>query len=329
MPICQAALDLIIEQEVTDAATYRKKYQHFDWPGGSSGPTVGIGYDCGYCKPAEIRRDWTGILTEAQIAVLVSASGLTHGKAAAWVKAHKRDITITWEQAVRQLSEREIPKWEGRLAEAVPNVRLLPEDSYGALLSLAYNRGCSFALAGDRYTEMRAIRAHMAAQSFALIPAEIRSMKRLWRGTDVGRGLCDRRDAESALFQKGLDTLRRAPGLTPPAPETQWPDADGHLDLPAPGSPEKVTLKEVARSRSFWALVAAGVAKALDTAGHWIDWVFGGLPDIVNDTQAMLSPVQSLGAMVGGFLQDPKVLTTITFVGLGYALWRRLKPRGA
>jgi GH24 family phage-related lysozyme (muramidase) len=329
MPICDAALSLIIDEEVTDERTYREKYQHFDWPGGKSGPTVGIGYDCGYCKPNEIRADWAGILSEAQIAVLVSAAGITRGKAASWVKAHKRDITITWEQARRQIVEREIPKWEARLADAVPNVRLLPEDCYGALLSLAYNRGASFTLDGDRYTEMRAIRAHMAAQSFAAIPAEIRSMKRIWRGTDVGNGLCARRDAEADLFAKGLATLRRAPGLTPPAPEAQWPDADVHLEIPDPSAPPKVTVKEAAGSPTLWALMAAAVAKGLETAGHWIDWLFGGLPDVVNDTQAMLSPVQSLGGMVGGFLQDPRLLTTLTFVGLGYAAWRRFKPRGA
>ena len=43
-----AAIDLIVREEDSSPEFYAKHYQHFEWPQGASGPTVGIGYDCGY-----------------------------------------------------------------------------------------------------------------------------------------------------------------------------------------------------------------------------------------------------------------------------------------
>ena len=43
----QAAIDLIVREEVGSQARYKHKYQHPEWPGGASGVTIGVGYDCG------------------------------------------------------------------------------------------------------------------------------------------------------------------------------------------------------------------------------------------------------------------------------------------
>ena len=51
--------------------------------------------------------------------------------------------------------------------------------------------------------EMRQIRDAMQAADFSPIPDLIRSMKRLWQGKGLD-GLLARRDAEAALFEKGL-----------------------------------------------------------------------------------------------------------------------------
>jgi GH24 family phage-related lysozyme (muramidase) len=98
---------------------------------------------------------------------------------------------------------RDMPKWEAIVAKALPNASQLAPDSFGALVSLAYNRGPSFSNMGDRYREMRAIRDHLANQQFAEIPDDIRSMKRLWQNVV---GLRNRRDHEATLFEKGLAT---------------------------------------------------------------------------------------------------------------------------
>jgi GH24 family phage-related lysozyme (muramidase) len=72
------------------------------------------------------------------------------------------------------------------------------------LVSLAYNRGASFSAPGERFLEMRNIRQHMEAKAFALIPGEFRAMKRIWAGDPNLAGLLVRRDAEAALFERGL-----------------------------------------------------------------------------------------------------------------------------
>jgi GH24 family phage-related lysozyme (muramidase) len=98
---------------------------------------------------------------------------------------------------------RDMPKWEAIVIKALPNATQLAPDSFGALVSLAYNRGPSFSTVGDRYREMRAIRDHLANQQFDEIPDDFRSMRRLWPNVV---GLRNRRDHEAALFEKGLKT---------------------------------------------------------------------------------------------------------------------------
>ena len=89
-----------------------------------------------------------------------------------------------------------------KVKKALPNTDKLSEDSFGALVSLAYNRGASFSKDGDRYKEMREIKENMANETFDQIPDCFREMKRLWPNM---RGLVDRREAEAKLFEAGLE----------------------------------------------------------------------------------------------------------------------------
>lgn len=200
MRISKAAFDLIVAEEVSSQAYYTKHYQNFEWPGGASGPTVGIGYDCGYCTKEEIARDWDGILDGHSIAMLQAAAGKKGAAGQAFVAANGRSVTIPWAAAIKEFEKREIPKWEARTDKSLPNTELLSGDSYGALVSIAYNRGTGgFTASGDRYTELRNIRSMMIAKNFTGIPAQIRSMKRLWNN-----GLVGRREREAKLFERGL-----------------------------------------------------------------------------------------------------------------------------
>ena len=201
LTISEDAFNLIVTEEDSDEAYYTRHYQHFDWPQGASGPTIGIGYDCGYVTAGEARTDWAGIADDATIGAIVAACGIKGEAAGAWVRAHGASVTITWDQAIAEFRDREVPKWIDRVCAALTNLDKLSPDSLGALVSLAYNRGCSFDLPGPRYAEMRAIKALMASSDFAKIPAEFLSMQRLWpRGGDLWK----RRAHEAALFQKGL-----------------------------------------------------------------------------------------------------------------------------
>ena len=195
------AIAFIFTEEDGSEAYYTRHYLHFDWPQGASGPTIAIGYDCGYVTTDEARVDWDGIVDETTVDNIVKACGLRGEAAHRFVVANRDSVTITYDQAMREFKEREIPKWVKRVRAALPNTDELPPLCLGAIVSLAYNRGCSFDLPGARYAEMRSIKGHMVALNFAAIPSDILSMQRLWpKGGDLWR----RRAHEAALFQKGL-----------------------------------------------------------------------------------------------------------------------------
>lgn len=212
LTISDAAIAFIIKEENSDEGYYNKRCRGFEWPEGASGPTVGIGYDCGYCTREEIAVNWEGIIPEAMIAWLQRSSGIKGGNAGAWVRQHRHTVDITWAQACQQFTEREVPKWIERTAAAYPNCDLLSPDSLGALVSLSYNRGCDLG-PGQRRLEMRQIAGYMAQKNFADIPARFRAMCRLWpEGSDLWR----RRRHEADLFQQGLTSAGQDEGLAAP-----------------------------------------------------------------------------------------------------------------
>lgn len=197
----QAAIDLIVAEEVSSQATYQQMYQHPEWPGGASGVTIGIGYDCGYSRPDIIAADWGDKLPAPMVKCLEDVAGVTGSPASSYAHQLRGAVTVPWDAAMAVFIGRDMPKWEAIVAHALPNTDKLSPDSFGALVSLAYNRGASFSNAGDRFREMRAIHDLMAAEQFDQIPGEFRSMKRLWPNVS---GLQHRRDHEADLFQKGL-----------------------------------------------------------------------------------------------------------------------------
>jgi GH24 family phage-related lysozyme (muramidase) len=199
--IGKPAFDLIVTEEDSSEAYYVRHYEHFDWPAGASGPTVGIGCDCGYMTTEEIRRNWTGIVDAATVAALERAAGLRGQAAHAFVEHYGNTVTITWDEAIAEFATRELPHWVATVEGDLPHFVELAPDCKGALVSLAYNRGASFHAPGPRFVEMRAIAASMAGERFERIPAEILAMQRLWpRGSDLWR----RRAHEAALFAQGL-----------------------------------------------------------------------------------------------------------------------------
>ena len=197
----QRAILLDVTEEDGNEGYYLKYEQHWSWPGGSSGPTCGVGFDCGYETADGIRTEWATYIDDARIALLCKAAGI-HGSAGQqFVAAHRNEITITWDESLAQFSGRELPRWEAIVEAHLPNTDKLSGDSFGALVSLTYNRGSSFDLPGLRYLEMRNIKAHMAAQRFDLIPNEFLAMRRLW---PKGGDLWNRRGHEALLFRDGL-----------------------------------------------------------------------------------------------------------------------------
>lgn len=201
MKMSQKAFDLIVNEETGGQTYYEKTEIHPTWPGGASGVTIGIGYDCGYETANDIRNDWGGYLSEAAVNELCSCAGIHGPPAHALVHEIRSSVTVGWAVALDVFRQRDIPKWETIVTNALPNTDRLTPDQFGALVSLSFNRGASFNLSGDRYREMRMIKALMGALAFGGIPGQIRSMKRLWPNM---KGLRDRRDHEASLFEDGI-----------------------------------------------------------------------------------------------------------------------------
>jgi hypothetical protein len=211
--IGQQAIDFIIEQEDGPKAYYERTEEHFDWPGGASGPTIGVGYDLGYVTREECIEDWTGILTPDQIQVCLAGRGLNGDWAHAFVRTHHDAVTVTWDQAVQQFIQRELPKWYGRCLAVLEHFEELPPLCRGMLVSLAYNRGVDgFRSPLPRYAEMHNIFVWMEQRQFDLIAEEIEGMRRLW---PVGGDLWKRRMSEAQLFKQGLEQWKPSQNSDP------------------------------------------------------------------------------------------------------------------
>lgn len=201
--ISQKAIDLIVFFEVSSPAFYEKKYRKPTWPGGQSGVTIGIGYDVGYAD-GHLVNDWTGKIPRPMIDALQQVVGVKGSRASTLARQLGGSVDVPIEAAMSVFKDTDIPRWVKKVQDALPNCNLLDKDCLGALVSLAYNRGASFSLAGARYAEMRDIKMHMANREFRLIPDDIRHMKRLWPTVP---GLQTRREKEAQLFEQGLSNM--------------------------------------------------------------------------------------------------------------------------
>jgi len=248
--ISQAADDLVVESEVTSHAYYDKVLHRPEYPGGVSGVTWGVGYDGGQSSVGTIEADWKDLVPSAVLAAMKRCAGVTGARARALLPQVKNLIDVPWDSAMQVFADRDIPKYLGLCRSHLPNFDMLPPDCKGAIFSVIYNRGASFDAAGDRYTEMRNIKAHMAAKEFARIPDEIRHMKRLW-GKDLS-GLLVRRDKEAALFERGLAEIGHARALTPSTALVQ------HV-MPTPGPAQPPQNAQPAHGRMLWDLLISFV----------------------------------------------------------------------
>jgi GH24 family phage-related lysozyme (muramidase) len=199
-PTCSPRAIAMIERfEIGSAAAYQP---HPSWPGGASGLTIGIGYDLGYVSTNQVATDW-GCLPDSCLHRLQSYAGRT-GTAAKVLQSAAADLSIPLSDAQRVFEASDIPRTSKLVMISFANASQLTPDSFGALVSLVFNRGAGMVdTKPANRLEMRQIRDAMAASDFDLIPGLIRSMKRLWQGHGLD-GLLARRDAEADLFKAGL-----------------------------------------------------------------------------------------------------------------------------
>lgn len=278
--ISQAAIDLIVREEVSSQTYYTRHYQHPEWPGGASGITIAIGYDLGYASVSKIRQDWAALVSPAMLEVMCQCSGFKGSAAKALLPRVRSQITIPWDAAMQVFLSRDIPQWTTATFNALPNCGKLSPTCQGVLVSLGYNRGCGgYAMSGDRYLEMRAIKAAMTDQRFADIPGLLDHMARLWPGS----GVAGRRHREAALFRKGLtepvisgtaptttvdstvvnDTKADQPARTPqPATSTTQHGAAGGIVVVATGAAAVAGL-------TWYQIFEVGLAAAVIAMAVW------------------------------------------------------------
>ncbi|GAM96970.1 hypothetical protein U91I_00591 [alpha proteobacterium U9-1i] len=156
----------------------------------------------GYASPQEFGAQWGGLLDPTTIATLSSVCGLK-GADAQTALPSVTSVVVPWTQALSQFDDF-LPYAVGKTEDTFRNCAELHPAALGALVSLVYNRGPSLSATEERRIEMREIARLTRERNFTPIPAQIRSMKRLWQNDPSTRGLVHRRELEALLFEEGL-----------------------------------------------------------------------------------------------------------------------------
>jgi hypothetical protein len=195
--ITPEARDLIVGFETGGQSYYTARLKSPSYPGGASGTTIGIGYDCGYNTRAQILADWAALPKGSRDALAATAG--VKGVAAKSRAAACRWIVVPWALAQDVFVARTMPRFGVMTAAAFPGILSTHGHVQGVVLSLVFNRGP--AMQGSSRAEMRSVRAAVAAGTIRPVPAHIRAMKRLWLGKGLP-GLLLRREAEAALVER-------------------------------------------------------------------------------------------------------------------------------
>jgi len=205
--LSKKSLELILEFEVGGGENYYNKFlKNPAWPEGQSGVTIGVGYDLGYVNKTEFTEDWKD-LSKDIFDRLYKVVGIKGYNAKNLIRG-LRDIVIPWELSLQVFNNKTVTKFWNLTKDTFPNFDKMPEDAKGGLVSLVFNRGN--ALEGDRRREMKLIRDGMRItntfdqKALSFIANQIRSMKRIWIGGSIEKGMSRRRDAEAKLIEQSL-----------------------------------------------------------------------------------------------------------------------------
>lgn len=167
------AVAAMLAAEGASPESYETLFRH---PFLRGGITIGIGYDLGYETREAIAHDWEGLLDTGVVARLVELAGLRGAAAKARLK-DLQDIDIPYDVALRNFRETRLTQMYSSLLRSVPDVNKAPIACQMAMLSLVSNIGVSgFDAPGERYREMRDLKAAIGARQFERIPDFIRSM---------------------------------------------------------------------------------------------------------------------------------------------------------
>lgn len=198
--ISKKAIDLIIQHEVGGRAVYEKRYQKPIWAGGDSGLTIGLGYDVGYVKEAQLFSDWQGLNLNF-LNALKRFCGVKGEVVKTMMRGEVLNVIIPYNIAYEVFVKKSIPKYYALTKKIYPQLDELNEDTRGALVSMVYNRGAK--IDGESRKEMKAIVDLVAKKDYEGIAEQIEQSKRLWEGKGLD-GLVIRREAEADLIRESL-----------------------------------------------------------------------------------------------------------------------------
>lgn len=186
--------ELVLEFETGGKSGYDP---HPEWPGGASGVTVGIGYDCGYYSPKVILSDWAALKLNDRTR-LGDASGLT-GQRARVRKNEVHDIFVQWAIATDVFDRVDVAREYSSAKRAITGFEDLRPNAQAAWISLGFNRG--WQMSGPNRLEMRAARDLVPKRDYEGMATQFRKMIRVWRGTQIEKGMTRRRIAEAKLLE--------------------------------------------------------------------------------------------------------------------------------
>ena len=198
--ISKKAIDLIIQHEVGGRAVYEKRYQKPIWAGGDSGLTIGLGYDIGYVKEAQLFSDWQGLNLNF-LNALKRFCGVKGEVVKTMMRGEVLNVIIPYNIAYEVFVKKSIPKYYALTKKIYPQLDELNEDTRGALVSMVYNRGAK--IDGESRKEMKKIVDLVAKKDYEGIAEQIEQSKRLWEGKGLD-GLVIRREAEADLIRESL-----------------------------------------------------------------------------------------------------------------------------
>lgn len=199
----KAIADLIIEQEVSSEANYKQRLQYPIWPGGTSGVTIGLGYDIGNQSAVQAQKDLEGILPQEDIDRLKRYCGLI-----GTICKQKLPIPVkvSWDQAEKIFYRTSIKRYARMAASVYDELETLHPYEQTAVVGLVYNRGSNTkdAPGSDRRREMNLLIQAIKLDDDKTMAKLFRQMKRLWDERKQG-GLIRRRELEAAYIE-AVDT---------------------------------------------------------------------------------------------------------------------------
>lgn len=190
-----AGYSLILEFEVGGGQPYYDKFlQHPEWPGESSGTTIGVGYDISTVSVSAFNSDWSALPDSPR--GRLAATQPFSGRSAIQPTQQVHDIIVQWGLGKDVFDRVDVARFYAMTSKIFPDLDHLRPNAQAALVSLVFNRGAG--MSGSSRAEMRDLRdSAVPRHDYDQMAYDFRKMKRLWPDTP---GLRRRRDAEADLI---------------------------------------------------------------------------------------------------------------------------------